>query len=117
MEKVALVVFRGDFVCFIHVLLNSIEMKEKGYEVKIILEGESTKLLPDLMDETKPMNMSLLWKEVKELKLVEGVCKACASKMGTLKEAENQGLRLLGDLKGHPPISYYIDNGYRIITF
>ena len=115
MEKVALFVFRGDSICFIHVLLNSLDMHKKKYEVKIILEGEATKLVPELIDDKKPLKK--LWKEVIETGLVEGVCKACASKMGTIKDAEKQNLKLLGDMNGHPSISQYMDKGFRIITF
>jgi hypothetical protein len=115
MEKVALFVFRGDFMCFIHVLLNSLDMHKKNYEVKIILEGESTKLVPELIDEKKPLKK--MWDEVIEKGLVEGVCKGCASKMGTIKDAEKQNLKLLGDMNGHPSISQYMDKGFRIITF
>jgi hypothetical protein len=34
MKKFALLVFNGDPLCFIHVLLNAIDMSEKGYEAK-----------------------------------------------------------------------------------
>ena len=33
MKKVVLFAFNGDFMCFIHVLLNALDMHEKGYEV------------------------------------------------------------------------------------
>jgi len=39
MGKFALVVFNGDPMCFIHVLLNAPDMKSGGHEAKIILEG------------------------------------------------------------------------------
>ena len=48
MKKIALFVFNGDPMCFIHVLLNALDMKERGYEAKIIIEGAATKLLPEL---------------------------------------------------------------------
>ena len=35
MQKMALFVFNGDSMCFIHVLLNALEMKTDGYEAKI----------------------------------------------------------------------------------
>jgi hypothetical protein len=46
MKKFALFVFNGDPMCFIHVLLNAIDMSEKGYEAKIVVEGAATKLIP-----------------------------------------------------------------------
>ena len=47
MKKIRMFVFNGDPMCFIHVLLNAIDMHEKDYDVKIVIEGASTKLLPD----------------------------------------------------------------------
>ena len=46
MKKIALFVFNGDPMCFIHVLLNALDMKGKGDEAKIIIEGASVKLIP-----------------------------------------------------------------------
>lgn len=37
MKKIALFVFNGDPVCFIHVLLNGLDMKAKGMEGRIIV--------------------------------------------------------------------------------
>jgi hypothetical protein len=52
-----------------------------------------------------------------EAGLVEGVCKACSSKLGTLEVAKEQGLPLLDDMSGHPSMAAYRDNGFEIITF
>ena len=49
MKKIALFVFNGDPMCFIHVLLNALNMKVKGDEAKIIIEGASVKLIPRLI--------------------------------------------------------------------
>ncbi len=46
-KKFALFAFNGDPMCFVHVLLNALDMKERGNEVKIILEGASVKLIPE----------------------------------------------------------------------
>ena len=40
MEKLAFFAFNGDFICFAHVLLNAIDMKENGHEVKIVMATE-----------------------------------------------------------------------------
>jgi hypothetical protein len=115
MEKVALFVFNGDPMCFIHVLLNALEMAAKGKKAKIVIEGASTKLLPDLGRKENPLHD--LWEQVKEKGLVAGVCKACSSKTGTLDSAKEQQLALLDEMKGHPSIAKYQDEGYSVITF
>jgi hypothetical protein len=115
MKKVALFVFNGDPMCFIHVLLNALDMNAKGDEAKIIIEGASVKLIPELVKSGNPLNG--LWKKNLEAGLVGGVCKACSSKLGTLEVAKEQGLTLLDDMSGHPGMSAYRDKGYEIITF
>ena len=55
MKKVVLFAFNGEFMCFIHVLLNALEMKKKGYDVRIVIEGAATKLIPELATEGNPM--------------------------------------------------------------
>ncbi|MDY6863710.1 MAG: DsrE family protein [Thermodesulfobacteriota bacterium] len=115
MKKVALFVFREDLMCFIHVLLNALDMKEKGYDIKIVIEGAATKLIPQLSQEGNPM--STQYKKVKEKKLIDGVCRACSTKMKVLKDVEREGLPLADEMHGHPAFSRYINEGYQIINF
>ncbi len=90
-------------------------MNEKGYEVKTVIEGSAVKLIPDLAKPDNPQHK--LWEKVKSTGLIAGVCRACSHKLGTLKDAESQGLKLLDDMAGHPSMSRYLDNGYEITTF
>ena len=90
-------------MCFIHVLLNALDMDAKGDEAKIIIEGASVKLIPELVKSDNPLNG--LWKKNLEAGLVEGVCKACSSKLGTLEAAKEHGLTLLDDMFAHPNMS------------
>lgn len=115
MKKIALYAFNGDPVCFVHVLLNALDMNQKKYVVKIILEGASTKLIKALAQQDNPLHKH--WQKTKELNLVEGACKACATKMGTLQEAQSQGLTLLDDMSGHPSMARFLDAGFDIIPF
>lgn len=115
MKKAALFVFNGDPMCFIHVLLNALDMKERGIAAAIVIEGAATGLIPELNAPENPLNG--LWKKALSAKLVAGVCRACTTKMGTLKAAEDMGLSLLGDMAGHPSIAAYRQAGYDVITF
>lgn len=115
MKKIALFVFNGDPMCFIHVLLNAMDMKEKGYEVKVIIEGAATKLMPELAKSDNPLHK--LWKNAKSASLVDGVCKACSNKMGTLEAEKDQGLAFLDEMTGHPSMARYHDAGFEVITF
>jgi len=115
MKKIALFVFNGDPMCFIHVLLNALDMKEKGYESKIVIEGSATKLFPELAKKDNPMHK--LWEKVRAAGLVEGVCKACSNKMGTLELAKDQGLTILDEMTGHPSMARYRNDGFEIVSF
>ncbi|MFW6005779.1 MAG: DsrE family protein [Desulfonatronovibrionaceae bacterium] len=115
MKKYALFVFNGDPVCFIHVLLNALDLNEKGHGAGIVVEGSATGLIPELAEENHPLHK--LWTRVREKGFVLGVCRACSRKMGTLEDAEKQGLSLLEDMSGHPGMAAYIEKGYEVITF
>ena len=115
MKKSALFVFNGDPVCFVHVLLNGLDMNDKGMDARIIVEGAATALLPKLAEPDFPLHN--LWEKAKAAGIVEGVCRGCAQKMGTSKEAEAQGLALLDDMSGHPSMSRYMEEGFEIVSF
>jgi hypothetical protein len=115
MKKVALVAFNGDGMCFIHVLLNAMDMNDKGYDVKIVIEGSATKLIPELAKDDHPLYR--LYEKAKGLDLIDGACKACSNKMGTLEAAKAQGLRLLDEMSGHPSIARYREEGFEVFTF
>ena len=68
MKKVALFVFNGDPMCFIHVLLNALDLDTKGYAAKVVVEGAATKLVPELAKTDNPLNT--LWEKTKAAGLV-----------------------------------------------
>lgn len=105
MKKKALFVFNGEAMCFVHVLLNALDMHERGCNPKIVIEGSATKLIPELTKTGNPMFS--LYEKAKNLGLIDGVCKACSNKMGTLEDVKSQGLRLLDEMNGHPSMARY----------
>ncbi len=114
MKKTVIFAFRDDLMCFIHVLLNALEMKSKGYETGIVLEGASVTLVAQLATPDNPM--AGLYRKSREHNLILGACKACCAKLGALEAVEAEGLRLIDDMSGHASISRFIDEGYEVIT-
>lgn len=114
-EKVALFAFNGEMMCFVHLLLNTLDMDNKGYDVKLVMEGSATKLIAELADPDKPF--ANLYAKVKEKGLIDCVCKACSAKMGTYQAALDQGLPTCDEMSGHPSVSRYMEAGYRIVVF
>ncbi|MEO0077827.1 MAG: cytoplasmic protein [candidate division WOR-3 bacterium] len=115
MKKVALFVFNGDPLCFIHVALNAMDMKDRGYDVKVIVEGEATKLISLLRNETKPGAAE--FKKLRILGLIDCVCKACANKNTVLPAVVEQGFKVCDELSGHPSIARYKEAGYEVLVF
>lgn len=113
-NKTAIFAFKGNPVCFVHVLLNAIDLHEKEGEVRIILEGEATRLISELRNTGHPLHA--LYTKAKKLELIDAVCRACAVKMGTLAAAEAEGFRIVDDMAGHAGMAPYIEQGYEIIT-
>lgn len=115
MKKILLVAFQGQPMCFIHVLLNGLEMNAAGYECKIVVEGEATTLIPEVVKQEHFLHG--LYQQVVDAELIEGVCKACSMKMQVFEQIEKTGLPILGDMSGHPGMAKYIENGFKIINY
>lgn len=111
MSKYAFFAFKGEMMCFQHVLLNVLDLQDKGTEAKLIIEGEAVKLVREL-EESK----NKLFKKVKDAGLIAAICKACSAKMGVLEYNEGTGLPMGDEMSGHPAMSTYINQGYQIIT-
>ena len=115
MNNVLLVAFQGEAMCFVHVLLNALDMRRRGLTAKIIIEGMAVTLPGELI---KPEHtFHDLYLKTKEAGSIAGVCQACSMKMGVLGEIKAQGLPLLADMNGHPSLGRYLEEGYTILTF
>jgi hypothetical protein len=114
MKRTVIFAFRGDPVCFVHVLLNAIDLHEHDQGGKIVMEGEATKLIPELNGPDHPLHG--LYRKVRDYGLIDAVCLACATKMGATEAAKEQGLRLVADMSGHPGMRRYLEEGYQVIT-
>ena len=102
-------------MCFVHVLLNALDLKATGLEGRVIIEGAATGLIPELARSGNPLHP--LWEKAKAAGVIEGVCKACSRKMGTIEAAAAQNLPLLDDMTGHPSMSRYLTEGFEVISF
>jgi hypothetical protein len=116
MRKLALFAFNGEPMCFAHVLLNGFDLQARGHEVAIVIEGSATRLVQQYAEDPE-LPFAGKYREAVAAGLVHGVCKACAAQMGSLAAAEEQGLSLLGEMNGHPPIGAFLEQGYDVLTF
>lgn len=115
MQKIIFVAFRDNPLCFIHVLLNSLDMAKKGMEGKILLEGEAVTLVPIMADPGHFLHP--LYRQARQEGLIIGACRACSQKLKVTDLIAKEEIPLIGDMSGHPALSAYIENGYTLLTF
>lgn len=114
-KNVVLFAFRGDPMCFIHVLLNGIDLHERGRQGLIVLEGDAVTLVEKM---AKPDHfLSKPFQKAKSLGIIHGACKACSTKLKATQAVEKEGIPLIGDMAGHPAVGAFLANGYEVITF
>jgi len=113
--KKALFVFNGDPMCFIHVLLNALDLHDHGHETTIVMEGASVALPPALIMPEHPL--AGLFAKAREKGLVAGACRACSVKLGVVEAVEAAGIGLIGDMNGHPSMRAYLEAGFEVVTF
>ena len=114
MRKTVIFAFRGDPMCFIHVLLNALELNSRDMGGNIVMEGEAVKLIPDMAAPGHPLNT--LYRKVREAGLIDGACRACSTKLGVAEAVEKEGLKLVGTMSGHPAMADYMEEGFEIVT-
>jgi len=115
MQKTVLFAFRDDPMCFVHVLLNALDLNAKGFQAGIVLEGAATTLVPLLEDAAHMLHP--LYVQCRERNLIFGACRACSAKLGVLAAVEVAGLPLLDDMNGHPGVAGYQLQGFSVLIF
>lgn len=114
-KKISIFAFNGEPTCFAHALLHAHDLKQKGYYVRLVIEGSATGQIKELGEKDRPF--SNLFQQVKDAGLVDCVCMACAKQSGSLESANKQGLTLCGEMSGHPSMAKYLEAGYQVIVF
>ena len=111
MKKILFVIWTANKGTFTHVMMNVLDFKEKEYEVGVVFESESCKLVSDY-----EQNRNDKFEKMKELKLIVSVCKVCAKSMGSLESAERQNLPIHDDLFGHTPLEKWVSEGFELVS-
>ncbi|MBN2809398.1 MAG: DsrE family protein [Deltaproteobacteria bacterium] len=115
MTKTVIFAFRGDPMCFVHVLLHGLEMAAKGMGGEIIIEGDAVKLVSEM---AKPGHfLHQLYVKAKTQGLILGACRACSTKLGVAQAVAAENVALIGEMSGHPSMSAYLEKGFNVITF
>jgi hypothetical protein len=114
--KIALFLFVGPkSPCkLMHAFVFARDIKARGGEAKIILEGESPGWLLELPDPSHKLHG--VYEKAKQEGLIDVACKACALQANAAEAAQQEGIPLADDASGHVSLFRYVEQGYQVIT-
>jgi predicted peroxiredoxin len=114
--KVAIVLFAGpEPPCKVmHAFVFARDIKARGGEARIVLEGAAPELLLALPNPAHKMHA--LYVKVKQEGLIAGVCKACALQAQAVEAAQAEGIPLIDDAFGHVSLAPFIEQGFTVVT-
>jgi hypothetical protein len=120
-RKVLFVLFSDDVCRQNHALMYALELREKGHEVKLILEGSATRMVSALGDAAA--GPGALLREARDKGILAGACgrasSGCASEDPARKVAdvaEAAGVRLLSEMRGHASVEPFVRDGYELVV-
>ncbi|MBU8763706.1 DsrE family protein [Micrococcus luteus] len=116
MKKIAIIVHASESELgrALHSLLYAQELHEAGNEVKVIFDGAGTVWVKNFEDPANKYNP--LYKAVKNLGVIAGVCEYCAGAFGVSEDVQASGLATMGERDGHPSVAQLIAADFQIIT-
>ena len=109
-NKFAIVAFRGEKPCVLHALLNCEDMRAKGMDAWVVLEGGSVKFIKQMYNG----EFSMPWDQIKPL--IDCACLGCSKMFHVEDDAKAAGIRLEGGMSNHVSLAEYILKGYTIIV-
>ena len=111
MRKILFYAMMGEKMCLMHALMNAVDLKAAGHEVKVIFEGKSVLMPAQLEEEKNPHYM-----KAKEQGLLAGICYACSVQLKVEEQNAALGLPMLKDMFGHAGVRPFVAEGYEVIT-
>jgi hypothetical protein len=116
-HRVAIVIFSklegaGESAVY-RALMFARELVEAGDDVEVIFDGAGTTALAEMCDESSPLHTD--YHRVRQT--ITGACRHCARAYGVAEPIELDGVKLIGDYRGHASLRRLIDNGYELVTF
>jgi predicted peroxiredoxin len=120
-RKMLFVVFSGDACRQNHALMYALDLHAKGHEVKVVIEGEATRMMSEIG--APESRTGTLLRQACEARIVSGACArasaGCASDdpaRNVTAVARSHGIGLLSELDGHASIEPFVREGYELVV-
>ena len=97
-------------------ILYAIELKEAGYDVKLIFEGAGTKWAEQLTRSDGKSPLIPQFRELNKLGVKVEACDFCSETFDVKTALRQRKFKLVGEYKGHPSIVTLSKKGYRILV-
>lgn len=107
--KVLFYVMETEPMYYNHMMMNVLDLKEDGIDVRVVLESQAVKLPIELKDNE-------MFNKVKDAGVIDGICKGCAEVLDVYDELEEMGYTFLDDMMGHAGIKPYLKEGFEIVN-
>lgn len=110
--KFAILVHAGpqELARALHGLLYAMDLHNAGHEVRVVFDGAGTTWVKAFENpENKYYDM---YRSVKSLDLIAGVCEYCSNAFGVLEDVKKTGVRLSGEASGHPSLADLVAEGF-----
>ena len=121
-RKMLFVVFTDDVCKLNHAFMYALDFSKKGHEVKLVLDGFSTKSIRNIAD--RESMFSKLFTEAMGKGIVAGACeRSChgcnepESDRNVVQIAKDENIPLISGMNGHASITSYIDDGFELVVF
>jgi hypothetical protein len=120
-RKLLFLLFSDDACRQNHALMYGIDLYQKGHEVKILIEGQATRVLNEITDPDS--HTGELLRQAHKIGIVAGTCARASSGCSSNDPARNvaeiaraHGIDLLSDMDGHAGIESFVHDGYEIVA-
>lgn len=100
----------------VHALLYSKELKEHGYEVRLVFDGAGTEWISEWLNPESTDKLRPMYEELKKAGVIEIICDYCATAFKVKANLEKEKAETTAEYKGHPSIAKWADEGYQIIV-
>ena len=122
MAKIAIIVLEGpsqeESVAKIrHAMIYSKEIKLSGNEITLIFDGNGTKWLDIISNETSKFDfLNKLFKEITEMGIIYKACGFCSTRKEVKESLSAKNIQFLSEFEGHPDVGKLINDGCQIIV-
>ena len=100
----------------VHALLYTKELREHGYEVKLVFDGAGTEWVAEWTNPESTDRLKGRYEALMKDGVVQLICDFCASAFKVNKELKERNVTLTDEYEGHPSIAKWADQGYQFIV-